>query len=258
MGKVVKWIICIILFLLVMIGVFIAGDYFDLNIPSILGFSSNSQPHTADEVTDINANDGSVLISQENVPYVVEVDFDPVLLQEAQLEKKLIIMTQKASITEKAQKEGLWKLPVFKQTKAIIFHGEGTFFVDLSSLSSDNFLIDNQEKTITIYIPKPQFSVSLLPEETEFLDTSNGILRFGEMEITPEAMTDLEKEGKAQITETLETDSKTWDTAERFAKLAVKEMFEPLVKAQVDAAVQNAADEFAIPAQYTIFVEIKG
>ena len=166
-------------------------------------------------------------------------------------------MTQKATAAQTATKGGLFNLPFFKQTKAIIFHGEGTFFVDLSSLSSDDFLIDNDNKTITIFIPKPQLSVKLISEETEFFDSSNGSLRFGAMEITPEMMTKLETEGISRITEILEADTNTWETAKRFAKLSVKEIYEPLVTAQVDAALERAADEFAIPAYYTITVEIK-
>ena len=242
--------IILLLVLFVAIGL-IAGDYF--NILSKVGWSK----HSAQDVIDVDTENGSTVITQEHVPYVLKVDFSPALLQEAQHEQKLIIMTRKASVPVVAKKEGLWKIPVFKQTKAIIFYGEGEFFVDLSSLSNDDFVIDNQAQTITIYIPKPEFSVKLLPDETEFFDSSNGILRFGEMQITPEAMMTLESEGINQLTETLEADSNTWEAAERFAKLSVKELYEPLIKAQIDAAVQDAADEYAIPPQYTINIEIR-
>ncbi len=118
-------------------------------------------------------------------------------------------------------------------------------------------MIDNDKRTITIYIPKPELSVKLLPDETEFFDSSNGTLRFGEMEITPETMTTLETQGIERITGTLKSDAIAWETAEKFAKMSVKEIYEPLVVAQVDAAVKNAADEYAIPAYYTIIVEIR-
>ena len=242
----------IFLFLLFVAIALFAGDHF--NILSIIG----APGHTAQEVVDVNTENGTTVIAQKHVPYVLEVDFGPSLLQEAQHEQKLIIMTRKASVPVVATNEGLWSLPVFKQTKAIIFYGEGTFFVDLSALSTDDFVVDDQEKTITIYIPKPQFSVNLLQEDTEFFDASNGILRFGEMRITPEAMNTLELEGKDKLTKALEEDANTWESAERFAKLSVKEIYEPFIKAQVDAAVQDAADEYAIPPQYTITVEIRG
>lgn len=273
MRKLFKFFFVVLFLVLVIAGAFIAGDYLDINLLSMLGLPPKShlmetfpktEPHTAKEVVEVEtvvpideSGSGSVEIVQQRVPYVIDVDFAPVLLKEAQLEKKLIVMTQKATASEIAKKDGLFRLPIFKQTKAIIFHGEGTYFVDLSSLSSNDFVIDKENKTITIFIPKPQLTVKLLSNETEFFDASNGTLRFGEMEITPEAMTTLETQGIARITEVLESDEKVWDTAIKFAKLSVKEIYEPLVTAQIDAAIQNAADEFAIPAYYTIMIEIK-
>ncbi len=273
MGKALKKIIIIIIVLLLIGGAFIAGNYFNINVSSLLGLNSqshtmeplpDSETHTAEQVVEVEtvvpfdeAGYGAIEVEQQKVPYVVEVDFTPVLLGEAQLEKKLIIMSQRATTSETAKKAGLFSFPLFKQTKAIIFHGEGTYFVDMSSMTSCDFVVDNEKRTITIYIPKPELTVKLLPEETEFFDSANGTLRFGEMEITPEAMTTLEAQGIARITDTLESDENTWEMAEKFAKLSVKEIYEPLVIAQVDAAVQDADDEYAIPAYYTIIVEIR-
>ena len=263
----------IMIVLLLMAAAFLAGNSTDFHLLSLLGFPQkthtreqipDTDPHTAEEVVDVETivpfdeeGNGSIAMSQQKVPYVVEVDFTPVLLNESQLEKKLVIMTQKASASVVAKKPGLWSIPAFKQTQAIIFHGEGTFFVDLSSLSGDDFAIDNEQRTIRITIPRPQLSVTLLPEDTEFFEPSNGVLRFGEMELTPEAMTTLQTEGIAKISETLNADTSTWETAGRYAKLSVKEIYEPLVAAQVDAAVRNADDEYAIPAYYTIDVEFR-
>lgn len=273
MGKTIKGLFIGVLIALIILGAFFAGDYLDLNIASALGFAPcshvsepipDTQPHTADEVVDVDivvpiddSGAGAAEIVQQKVPYVVQVDFQPVLLGEAQLEKKLLIMTQKATAPETATKGGLLNIPVFKQSQVILFHGEGSYYVDLSSLSSSDFEIDDNAKTITIHIPKPQLTVKLLNEETEFFDPSNGMLRFGEMEITPELMTTLETEGIARITEILASDKGIWDTAIKYAKLSVKEIYEPLVAAQIDEAVKNAADEYAVPAYYSISVIIK-
>lgn len=62
---------------------------------------------------------------------------------------------------------------------------------------------------------------------------------------------------ESTVTKTLEEDANTWESAERFAKLSVKELYEPLIQAQIDAAVQDAEDAYAIPPQYTITVEIR-
>ena len=77
------------------------------------------------------------------------------------------------------------------------------------------------------------------------------------MKVTPENMTSSQTEGKERITEVLESDEKAWDTAIKFAKLSVKEIYEPIVAAQIELALQNAADEYAIPVYYKIIVEIK-
>ena len=273
MGKTTKGLIAGVFIVLFIVGAFIAGDFLHLNIASTLGLTPKPQstepipstePYTADEVIDVNivepidnSGSGAANIVQQQVPYVVHVDFHPVLLGEAHLEKKLLIMTQKATASQTVKKEGLFSLPVFKQTKAVIFHGEGSYYVDLSSLSSSDFEIDDEKRSITISISKPELSVKLISKETEFFDSSNGMLRFGEMEIPPVQMTTLETQGIEQITKKLEDDTRAWETAERFAKLSVKEIYEPLVVAQVDEAVKNANDEFAIPAYYTITVEIK-
>lgn len=272
MSKGLKSFIGFLIVLLVIASAFVAGDYFNLNVSQMLGLTPkhdsepipDMEPHTSEQITTIetivpfdNTGAGAFEITQQKVPYVVDVDFSPVFLKEAQLEKKLIIMTQKANATEKHTKNGLFSLPFFKQTMAIIFHGEGTYYVDLSHLTSDDFVVDNENRTITISIPKPELTVNLKQNETEFLDSSNGALRFGEMELPPATQNDLEIKGIESITKALEADNNTWETAEKFAKLSVKEIYEPLVVAQVDAAVQNADDELAIPAYYTINVEIK-
>ena len=109
MGKALKKTISFLLVLLLIGGAFIAGDYFKLNVSSLLGLKTrahtmeplpDTEPHTAEQVVEVETivpfdeeGYGAVALEQQKVPYVVEVDFTPVLLGEAQLEKKLIIMS---------------------------------------------------------------------------------------------------------------------------------------------------------------------
>ena len=271
MNRILKKVLIAIAVLCFAVGVFVAGYYLGPFVLRLGFFSKTktttiapSEPYTAEEVVDVKTIEdfdsngaGEVEISQQMVPYVVSVDFAPVLLKEAQLEKKLIIMSQNVTASEIATKTGLFSWTVFNQSQAIIFHGEGTYYVDLSYMTDDDFIVDNEKKVITIKIPKPELSVRLLPDETEFLTTSNGSLRFGPMEITPEIMTTIEIQGLKSIEAKLLSDRNTMETAYKFAKLSVKEIYEPLIKAQVDAAVRDAADEYAVGANYTIIVEIK-
>ena len=48
------------------------------------------------------------------------------------------------------------------------------------------------------------------------------------------------------------------ETARKFAALSVKEIFEPVLKKQIDAALEEADDQYAIPPYYTIQVLVDG
>ena len=190
------------------------------------------EPHTAAEsVTAATTESSNVIVieSEEKLPYEVKVKFDDILLGEAQREKKLIVMTQEASVSHTVEKKGLWELPFFSQTKAMIFYGTGEYTVDFSGITKDSFDVDDQKKIITIHIPEPELSVYYIPEKTEFFNSSNGLLRFGEMELTPEMMTEIETIAKSKLQNKMEADNSMMETAEKFAKLSVKELYEPIM-----------------------------
>lgn len=239
--------------ILVIILAFLAG---------ILGmrfyYQKSYGPYTSDyKISKQESDDGkSEKIKQEKVPYTVQVDFGDTLMEEAQKENKLQIMTRETTTPYTAKKEGLFSWPVFKQTKVMVFHGKGTYTVDLSQITSEDISVNNNTETITIRIPEPVCTVDYLPEETEFFDTSNGLLRFGEMQLTPEIQNEMEKKGKALLEEKFASDTESTALAEKYAAMAVKEDYQKVVNAAVKAAVSEANDDFAKPVIYTIEVVI--
>ncbi len=136
----------------------------------------------------------------------------------------------------------------------MLFHGIATYSVDLAQIKESDIVVDSDAHIIEIHIPEPVLAVEYLPEQTEFLNTSNGILRFGEMEITPEMMTELETVAKQKLKEAITADTSSMETAKKYAALSVKEIFEPVLKKQIDDALNAANDEFAIPPYYSISV----
>ena len=221
----------------------------------IISYAMTGSPYSLMEaITVEKRGDKSYSLRQKEVPYTVNVDFGHVLLDEAQREKKLIIYSQKTAVPVQAKKEGLFSLPVFAQNKSILFHGVGTYSVDLAEISESDLFFDQSGQILQIHIPEPVLSVEYLPEETEFLNTSNGILRFGEMQLTPEMMAELESLAKKELQKSIEEDPDSRETARKFAALSVKEIFEPVLKKQIDAALEEANDQFAIPPYYTIQV----
>ena len=221
----------------------------------IISYAMTGSPYSLMEAITVKKNgDGSYDLRQKKVPYTVNVDFGSVLLDEAQREKKLIIYSQKTAVPVQAEKKGLFSLPVFSQNKSILFHGVGTYTVDLAEITEEDLSVDSSNQTLIIHIPEPVLSVEYLPEETEFLNTSNGILRFGEMQLTPEMMSELEALAKKELQKSIEEDPDSMETARKFAALSVKEVFEPVLKKQIEAALEEANDQFAIPPYYTIQV----
>ena len=214
------------------------------------------EPEPGSTATASPESSAVTVIEQPKVPYKVKLTFEDALLGSAQQEKKLEVMTQEITATYNASKDGLWHWDVFKQTKGMNFHGLVTYTVDVSGLNEDNFDIDNDSEMITIHIPEPEYSVEYLPEETEFFDTANGLLRVGEMQLTPEMQTEMEKKAKEMFADKVENDTASKKTAEKFAELMVKDLYEPIVIKLEKALVEAADDEYAVPINYSIQVVI--
>lgn len=242
-------------YILVLIAAFIIGG---IVIPKISDIFTQRGKHSLEDVltVDTRGDIADAVIVQEKVPYTVSVNFEDVFLSETQRQQKLQIMTQKVSASYTTTKSGLFNWGIFSQTKAMVFHGVGTYTVDLAAIGTEAFVVDDENQKITIHIPAPELSVEILPEKTEFFDTSNGLLRFGEMQLTPEAMAEIEVLGKEKLTAELVRDNESAESARRFAKLSVQEIFQPIVTAQITASVKAANDKYAVPVYYTVEVEI--
>ena len=76
------------------------------------------------------------------------------------------------------------------------------------------------------------------------------------MELTPEMMTEIETIAKSKLQNKMEADNSMMETAEKFAKLSVKELYEPIIRSKEDAAYEEADDENAIPVHYSVDVVI--
>lgn len=235
----------------------IMGLVLGLLIPWAISYAVSGTPYKLFEIMTVKEeDDGTRTLIQQEVPYTVHVNFGDILLNEAQREKKLIIFRQNAAVPIQAEKEGLFGWGVYSQAKSMLFHGVGTYSVDLAEIKDTDIIVDSKTQVIEIHIPDPVLSVEYLPEETEFLNTTNGILRFGEMEITPEMMTELETVVKEKLRETIEADVSSIDTARRFAALSVKEIFEPVLRKQIESAVLAENSVFAIAPSYSIHVVV--
>lgn len=78
-------------------------------------------------------------------------------------------------------------LDVFQKYKRIKFFANCSFYIDLSSLKEEDIIMDKNKKILNVTIPPPKiFTIDIIRDKTIYEDSSNGLLRFGEVKLTSE------------------------------------------------------------------------
>jgi hypothetical protein len=105
-----------------------------------------------------------------------------------EIQRKQELITLEVQMTEKVTLNDSWgSLDIFKKLQSISYSGTGTYTVDLSSLKAENITIDDKLKKVTVKVAPPNIKgVSINEEKTEYQTPENGLLRFGEIKLTPE------------------------------------------------------------------------
>ena len=92
----------------------------------------------------------------------IEINYKEIILEELQTTKQIIVATNKMRIPF-VHTERYW---VGERKQEVEFSAVGRFIVDLDKLNSEDILIDDNSKTVTIYMTKPIKDVTLLEDET--------------------------------------------------------------------------------------------
>ena len=83
---------------------------------------------------------------------------------------------------------------------------------------------------ITLKIPHAvQEEINIPEDEIQFGDTTKGLLAFGDIKMTVEQATKVQAGAREKMQQKLE-EQKVQETADRFAKLAVWELYSPIIK----------------------------
>lgn len=93
---------------------------------------------------------------------------------------------------------GSWD--IFKNTKTIYFKGNGVYKINFDNIDDSNIRVNNNSKTIIMYLPNPKISVELNHDEYKYT-TDKGILRFDEVIIEPEQAYEIENKAIEQMKE---------------------------------------------------------
>lgn len=158
-----------------------------------------------------------------------ETEISHTILGKTQDRGELLVMEQEVSVQMELTR-ALWNMPLFEKTKTVYSHGLGGFSVDLTLITKSALTWDQDNKSMTILIPKASLSY-IDPDfsKTEFGDTERAILAFGDIKLTQEQQNVLNVEIEESMKKALNTESRL-RVANIKAKQKVKELLKPLVK----------------------------
>lgn len=158
-------------------------------------------------------------------------DFADVVLGDTAVPRKLIVYTVQVSDVVEISKTGLANLALFTKTQFVTYHGTASYVLDLSNLNEYCFSVDNEARTVTMTVQHAKLdSINIPADQIEYGDVERGFLAFGEIKLTPEEQGSIEVEVRKKMEQKLVDDNVNAD-ADRFAKVALWEIVQPIVSA---------------------------
>lgn len=162
----------------------------------------------------------TTIVNQENK---IRIDYKQIILDELIEQKQIIIASNKMRIPF-TQTEKHW---YGEKSQEIEFSAVGRFVVDLDKLNSQDIMVDETSKTITIYMTKPSKMVEILEDETKFGETKKGLLVWGDIEYTLEEVESIKHDVKCDAL--VEMD-KLMEQAKECAKDSIESIIKIVVK----------------------------
>jgi hypothetical protein len=104
----------------------------------------------------------------------------------SEIREKQDLITMEVDMIEKVVIDNSWgDLSIFKKVQSVNYFGKGLFTVDLSQIKSENLVVQEDEKRLTIKIPEPIIKAITIDEKkTTYENPENGVFRFGEIKLT--------------------------------------------------------------------------
>lgn len=133
--------------------------------------------------------------------------------------------------------KSLGNLQVFEKYKKIKFFANCSYYIDLSQLKDEDIQMDEKNTKLNITIPSPEiFSINILRDKTIYEDTSNGLLRFGDIKLTSEEFDIIQDEVYKSFKETLE-DKEMYDKAISNSELSLTNLINQIVGKDIEISI---------------------
>jgi len=162
---------------------------------------------------------------------------DPIILAHGK-DARLIVYTAELSEVVSMADEGWGGFKWNSTYQEAKYFGQAEYTVDLSQLSEEDFIVNNEQKILTVRIPYAVLSpINILNDKTQFKDTEKGWLGPKEVKMTSEElnkiMLEVEEKMKAQL-----IDDNIMAKANEEAKIVVAEL--------LTATIQTVDPEFTV------------
>lgn len=166
------------------------------------------------------------MIKDSREKKTLNITTEEILINEIKSASKIIPLEVELSKTMTIDKS--WgNLEVFQKYKRIKFYANCSFYIDLSNLDKEDISLD--ENNLTITIPNPQiFTIDIIREKTAYEDSTNGLLRFGEIMLTSEEFEEIQEEVYKSFEDTL-SGKDIYDKAISNSKISLTNLFRQII-----------------------------
>ena len=182
-------------------------------------------------------DDNQIVLSVKNARRTVAEFKEPILLNHGK-ESRLIVHTAHLSETVSIGSEGLGGWAWLSSYQDIVYEGYAQYIVDLSKLSEEDFVVNNELKTLTVKIPYAELSSINIPaDQMKFHDVKKGWAGPKEIKMSAEEIAQVEIRVNDKMKAKL-IDDNILAAANAAAKTVVAEL--------LTATVQSVDPEFVV------------
>ena len=160
-----KLIVLVLLFALIFACIFVIRSSFKKESEFVDDVASQIEQEMADN---------QIVLSSKSVRRTVADFKDPIILTHGK-DSRLIVHTAHLSETISIASEGLGGWEWTSAYQDIVYEGDAQYTVDLSQLSEEDFIVNNELKTLTVRIPYAVLSPINIPaDQIKFRDVKKG------------------------------------------------------------------------------------
>lgn len=174
--------------------------------------------------------DHDLTLENDGIFGFTAADFEEPILGEATRQRLLIVEEQEVYVNTTITDTGLFNWGIFNKQQVFTIHGTGQYTIDLTKITRQDIYLDEDTYELTIKIPHAELhQVTFDPTKTEIGDAQNGWLAFGSIKLDAEQNKQFEVEANEKLKARL-NESERFEEADRFAKLAAYEIYQPIVR----------------------------